>query len=72
MNSEPAPRVVGLRQLLDKYLPFVDVQEMMPMRTRTAGIKQAFDSNPRSWEQRPLTSDQVLFLAITAPGPVAF
>lgn len=59
MNGEPAPRVLGLRPMLDKYLPFKEIKETMPFRTKTAGIKAGFDADPRSWEARPLTSKHV-------------
>jgi hypothetical protein len=58
MHGEPAPRVAGLRGMLDKYLPVSDLKEMMPFRTKADAIKQSFDADPLSWEQRPLSAEQ--------------
>lgn len=59
MTGDPAPRVLGLRGILDKHLPVEDLKAMLPYRTKTEAIKQAFDADPTSWERRPLTPDQV-------------
>lgn len=59
MHGEPAPRVMGLRQMLDKYLPFKYIKELMPFRTTTASVKAGFQADPRAWEARPLSPQHV-------------
>jgi len=41
LAGKPAPLVIGLRSALDRYLPFDDLQAIMPFRAATASIKQA-------------------------------
>ena len=62
---------MGLRGMLDKYLPVEDIKQLLPYRTKVEAVKQMFDSDPTAWEKRPLTESQVRVVELRVnPCPV--